>query len=53
MLHRTELINFADLADEDEYSFIDEEKSDNFGISGKNANDGNFVSPKKSFKKQN
>ncbi|KAK8857880.1 hypothetical protein M9Y10_012976 [Tritrichomonas musculus] len=46
MLPRTELINFADLADEDEYSFIDEEKSDNFGISGKNANDGIFVSPK-------
>lgn len=46
MLRRTALVNFADLADEDDYSFSDESKSDEFNLGNKNSNVNNFVSPK-------
>lgn len=46
MLHRTALVNFADLADEDDYSLSDDVKSDEFNLENKNENENNFVSPK-------
>lgn len=49
MLHRTELVNFADLADEDDYSFSDDVKSDEFNDENKNSNENNFGSPKKLY----